>query len=271
MSASNRPPRVRAYRVIGAGLAAVALLLSITASSLAATTPQGWHRLNLHKRPRRARAVQVPGRRRLALPLQQAARAQSRLRLGPDPWHIRRCRDDGRLGVPDVGSRPKVGHAADTVVSGTAEFTFPRHSGGFTLSQQLLVGDNGDLELTGATTSSSSARGTARSPGRRPKTRSARSCKTTPQQAGLLGQSATDAPAGRGRARKRHARRPSRRSARAIILRRREDSQRGDPPLVANGPDGEPEANPEQSAGEPGTGAEAVRRPRRPRHRRRDA
>lgn len=35
--------------------------------------------------------------------------------------------------------------AADTVVTGVGSFAFPRHSGGFSVDQQLLVGDDGRM------------------------------------------------------------------------------------------------------------------------------
>ena len=86
----------------------------------------------------------MSGRRLLAVSLQQVAGTQAWTRLGPDERHV-----VGVETTPDwecpTWFPAEACDAGDTVVSGTAEFTFPRHSGGFSVSQQLLVGDNGDL------------------------------------------------------------------------------------------------------------------------------
>ena len=145
MSASSHPATcAKTHRVILAGLASVALLLSMTASSLAATTPQSWHRLNVHSDPAeherfRCLADDVWRCRYNKMPEPKLGFAWDQTRgtfVGVETTEDWEC---------PTWFPAEACDAADTVVSGTSEFTFPRHSGGFSVSQQLLVGDNGDL------------------------------------------------------------------------------------------------------------------------------
>jgi hypothetical protein len=143
-STDHAAPRTGARRVIVSMFACLALLLAMTASAAAVVVPQGWHRLNVHSDPAeherfacltndvwRCRYDKVPE------PTLGLAWDQTRGSFtGTDTTAAWECPD----WFPSDACAD-----ADTVISGTTDFLFPRASGGFSVSQQLLVGDDGDL------------------------------------------------------------------------------------------------------------------------------
>jgi hypothetical protein len=121
-----------------------ALALTAVAGPAGATTPATWHRLNIYSNP--------PEHERYSC-------------LAGTTWH---CRYD-KLPGPTLGLAwdqtrgtftgsdatadwvcpawfpGDACAAADTVISGTGSFVFPRASGGFSVDQSLLVADDGRL------------------------------------------------------------------------------------------------------------------------------
>ncbi len=127
-----------------ASTAGLLLALIATGAALAGTAPMNWHRLNVHGDPAEHERFRC---------------------LAGDVW---RCRYD-KLPEPTLGlawdqtrgtfsgtetttdwSCPEwfpdaACDAADTVVSGSSTFVFPRHGDSFDVDQQLLVADDGSL------------------------------------------------------------------------------------------------------------------------------
>jgi hypothetical protein len=111
--------------------------------AFAATSPTTWHRLNVHADP--------PEHERFMC-LSSADEWTCRYDKLPGrelSWDQTRGTFSGEDTTADwtcPGWFPADAcDAADTVVTGVASFTFPRASGGFSVDQQLLVGDDGRL------------------------------------------------------------------------------------------------------------------------------
>ena len=144
------PTRLRSRRtqrrtLVGAIVAASMLLSLVPSIALAATSTTTWHRLNVHSDP--------PEHERFRC-LVSADAWTCRYDKLPDPtlglsWDQTRGVFSGQdttaeWTCPDWFPSDAC-DAADTVVTGVSTFTFPRASGGFSVDQQLLVGDDGRL------------------------------------------------------------------------------------------------------------------------------
>jgi hypothetical protein len=125
-------------------VAAVGLTLMLAASALAATTPMRWHRLNVHSDPAEHERFSC---------LASGSSWRCLYDKIPEPtlglaWDSTRGTFSGTETdsfICPAWFPSGACASADTVVSGSTSFTFPRHSGGFDVDQQLLVGDDGRL------------------------------------------------------------------------------------------------------------------------------
>ena len=138
-------PRPTRRRWLVLALVLGSLLASVLAPSIAAagTSPMRWHRLN--------DAADPPEHERFGC-LVAGDAWNCRYDKVPGPglsWDQTRGTFAGEDTTADWAC-PRwfpgaACDAADTVVTGVGSFTFPRASGGFSVDQQVLVGDDGRL------------------------------------------------------------------------------------------------------------------------------
>lgn len=139
------PARTAHRRWLVLALVLGSLMVSVLVPAIAAagTSPSRWHRLN--------DAADPPEHERFGC-LVAGASWDCRYDKVPGPglsWDQTRGTFTGEDTTADwtcPGWFPGPAcDAADTVVTGVGSFTFPRASGGFSVDQQLLVGDDGRL------------------------------------------------------------------------------------------------------------------------------
>lgn len=143
--AGPRSRRTYPSWLVAAVVGALFMTVLVPSVAMAATSTTTWHRLNVHSDP--------PEHERFRC-LASGGAWTCRYDKLPDPtlglaWDQTRGTFSGEDTTADwtcPGWFPgDACDAADTVVSGVSSFTFPRASGGFSVEQQLLVGDDGRL------------------------------------------------------------------------------------------------------------------------------